>query len=105
VANLGSAKKITNGQALNLKYHPPSTTTSRVADDIEAFFKSGGLQVQFNIIGQETLKRASEHPEDYPDLLVRVSGYTAYFKDLNPTMQKEIIGRAIYDLTDGRQVN
>jgi pyruvate-formate lyase len=34
-------------------------------------------------------------------MLVRVSGYTAYFKDLNPAMQNEIITRAEYDLSEG----
>ena len=42
--------------------------------------------------------------DNYPDLLVRVSGYTAYFSDLNPTMQGEIITRAEYDLETGREV-
>ena len=35
--------------------------------------------------------------------MVRVSGYTAYFQDLNPQMQQEIIDRAEYDLVDGHQ--
>ena len=66
--------------------------------------KMGGLQVQFNIIDRATLEDARENPAKYPDLLVRVSGYTAYFKDLNPTMQGEIITRAEYDLETGREV-
>ena len=42
--------------------------------------------------------------EDYLKLLVRVSGYTAYFKDLNPQMQKEIIDRTEYELSTGRAI-
>ena len=61
---------------------------------------SGGLQVQFNIIYRQTLIDAVYHPKkpEYRDLLVRVSGYTAYFIDLNPQMQQEIINRTEYDL-------
>jgi formate C-acetyltransferase len=44
-------------------------------------------------------------PAAYPDLLVRVSGYTAYFKDLNPQMQKEIIDRTEYLLSTGGMVS
>ncbi|MHC4677384.1 MAG: glycine radical domain-containing protein [Planctomycetota bacterium] len=47
---------------------------------------------------------AAKHPEKYPELLVRVSGYTAYFKDLNPRMQKEIIDRTEYQLLPGKAV-
>ncbi|MEJ2226191.1 MAG: pyruvate formate lyase family protein [Syntrophobacterales bacterium] len=99
--------KITNGQALNIKYFPPTAKVPAFASTIEAYFrgnctgKPGGLQVQFNIIDREMLKDMMQHPKNYPPLMVRVSGYTAYFQDLNPQMQQEIITRAEYDLVDG----
>jgi formate C-acetyltransferase len=101
--------QITNGQALNLKFLPETTKPSAFANTIEAYFcngvgKTGGLQVQFNIIDRETLKDWVKHPEKYPHQIVRVSGYTAYFKDLNPQMQQEIIARAQYDLATGHEV-
>ena len=96
-------QKIANGHALNLKYTPSTTTVTKFADTIEAFFKSGGLQVQFNIIDRRVLEDAKRHPEKYPDLFVRVSGYSAYFKDLNPQMQEEIITRAEYNLNTGQE--
>jgi len=40
--------------------------------------------------------------KEHDDLLVRVSGYTAYFKDLNKQMQREIIDRTEYRLRDGK---
>jgi len=97
-------KKIADGHALNLKYTPSTTTVPKFADTIFAFFKMGGLQVQFNIIDRKTLEDAKKHPERYPDLFVRVSGYSAYFKDLNPQMQEEIITRAEYNLDTGEEV-
>ena len=101
--------QITNGQALNLKYYPSTTTLPAFAKTIEAYFrngdgKTGGLQVQFNIIDQDTLKELQQFPDKYPPLMVRVSGYTAYFQDLNPQMQQEIIDRAEYDLMTGQQM-
>ena len=52
----------------------------------------------------ETLIDARAHPENYPELLVRVSGYSAYFKDLNDAMKDEIITRTAYDLKSGTAV-
>ncbi|MGA9755185.1 MAG: pyruvate formate lyase family protein, partial [Desulfobaccales bacterium] len=97
VANLDHTC-ITNGQALNLKYSPATAAVAKFAPCIEAYFKMGGLQVQSNIVDLETLKNAQNNPDDYPDLFIRVSGYSAYFRDLSPKMQEEIITRAEYDM-------
>jgi formate C-acetyltransferase len=98
LAQLDSCK-ITNSHALNLKFTPLSDKermVSSLADHIEAYMQMGGLQVQCNIIDRETLEAASKDPDNYRNLLVRVSGYTAYFTDLNEHMQKEIITRTEY---------
>ena len=58
------------------------------------YFKQGGMQVQLNVLDTEMLKDAKLHPENYPNLLVRVSGYSAYFNDLSPAMKDEIIQRS-----------
>lgn len=49
--------------------------------------------LQFNIINRETLLAARKNPEKYRNLLVRVAGYSAYFVDLTPQLQEEIIQR------------
>ena len=51
------------------------------------------MQIQTNVLDQKTLLLARENPDLYPNLLVRVSGYSAYFHDLSPKMQEEIIER------------
>jgi pyruvate formate-lyase/glycerol dehydratase family glycyl radical enzyme len=106
VAKLDS-KKMPNSHALNLKFTPsqnPNRVISDLADRVESYMGMGGHQVQFNLIDRATLQEARRYPEKHPHLLVRVSGYTAYFADLNPHMQKEIIERAEYDLQTGREV-
>lgn len=60
---------------------------------VEGYFKQGGMQVQFTVQDRQTLLDAQANPDQYRDLLVRVSGYTAYFCDLNRRMQDEIITR------------
>jgi formate C-acetyltransferase len=102
---------LANGIALNLKYTPapadPVTMLDDFAASVEAYFDSGGdrrdggMEIQFNVTSRDTFVDAVAHPENYPELLVRVSGYTAYFKDLTPQMQKEIIERTEYVLRSG----
>lgn len=72
---------------------------------MEGYFRQGGQQVQFNIISRAMFKEAQRTPEEYRDLLVRVSGYSAYFNDLNPAMQEELITRSEYDIENGKAVN
>jgi formate C-acetyltransferase len=53
----------------------------------------GNWHVQFNVVDRSTLLDAQIHPEKYPDLLVRVAGYSAYFVDLSKGVQDDIIRR------------
>ena len=51
------------------------------------------MQLQWDLIDNEMLRAAQEHPEDYHDLIVRVSGYSAFFTDLERVVQDGIIMR------------
>jgi formate C-acetyltransferase len=61
---------------------------------LKAWCELGIHHIQFNIMDQETLRDAQEHPDKYSDLVVRVAGYAAYFVDLARPLQDEIIKRA-----------
>jgi formate C-acetyltransferase len=106
------AQCLSSGVALNLKYTPEfgETILDNFVASVEGYFddadgqRDGGMEVQFIIEDHDTLAEAAKHPEKHPELLVRVSGYTAYFKDLNPRMQKEVIDRTEYCLSDGRMI-
>lgn len=97
---------IPGGEAFNLKYSAIKgrDDLQKFSQAIEAYFRTGGLHIQFNIMSYEMLIDAKAHPENYPELLVRVSGYSAYFKDLNDAMKDEIITRTAYDLKTGKSV-
>jgi len=49
------------------------------------------------VVDTATLRDAQTHPENYPDLVVRVSGYCAYFTDLGRSIQNDIIARTEFD--------
>ncbi len=97
---------IPGGEAFNLKYPALNgpEDIEKFGAGIETYFDCGGLHIQCNIMSYEMLLDARDNPEKYPELLVRVSGYSAYFKDLNDAMKEEIITRTAYDLQMGRSV-
>ena len=97
---------IPGGEALNIKFTSIKNLeeAKRLGDFVEAYFINGGQQVQFNIMSREDLEDAKKHPEKNPNLLVRVSGYSAYFNDLNEAMQDELIRRTEYGIKDGGMV-
>jgi formate C-acetyltransferase len=88
---------VTNGCALNQKFDPKVLEGRRGTRNLsaltKAYFELGGMHVQYNVVGREILLDAKEHPEKYPGLMVRISGYSAYFADLTPDLQDEIINR------------
>jgi len=91
-----------NGINLNIKFSSSSVASSRspeiLGNLIGTFFRKGGMQVQINVLDLSVLKDAIMHPEKYRNLLVRVSGYSAYFTDLTPAMQEEIIARTFHSV-------
>lgn len=93
--------------ALNMKYSPVQCSddnVDRFGSIVQTYMNQGGQQVQFNIQDYETLKEAKVDPDTHPHLLVRVSGYSAYFKSLNTAMQDELITRSQYNLSSGKFV-
>jgi formate C-acetyltransferase len=93
--------KMPNNIAFNVKLVPgPDDSHQETLDHFTAYlrgyFDLGGMQWQFNVISTDLMKDAMENPEDYRWLLVRISGYNAYFVKLNRNMQLELIERTQY---------
>ncbi len=62
---------------------------------IKSHFAMGGTLININIINSEKILAAEKNPEKYPDLLVRVTGFSAYFTSLSPEFRKLIVNRII----------
>jgi pyruvate-formate lyase len=102
VARLDPAN-ITNNIAFNVKVVPSAhDTREKTVNDMfsyaKTYFQLGGMQMQMNVVTTETLRDAMAHPENYRNLLVRISGYNAYFVTINRDMQLELIERAEYGI-------
>lgn len=65
---------------------------------IDTFQARGGYELQFNVVDKDVLRDAQAHPEQYPTLMVRVAGYSAYFTDLARVVQDDIISRTEHRL-------
>ncbi len=90
----------TNGMVLDLKFNPtfmenPSHVHA-LKMLIDTYFHNGGMEIQFSVVSRDTLLAAQADPEKYRNLVVRVSGFSAYFRSLNKTTQDEIIARTEY---------
>jgi len=88
---------VVQGTIFNMKIHPAALQTRagmlKWADLVRTYFDLGGWEVQFNVVSGETLRDAQKHPEKYRDLVVRVVGYSAFFVELEKTIQDDIISR------------
>lgn len=100
-AVIKSASKLdqlkTGGALLNQKFTPSVVAgengVTNMASLIRSYFAMDGHHMQFNVIDRETLIRAQQHPEENPNLIVRVAGYSDYFNNLDKALQDEIINR------------
>ncbi len=100
-----SGDHVANGAALNEKLDPlylQGEAGNRLMDGLtRGYFSAGGMQVQYNIIDPTVLIDAKAHPERHRDLVVRISGYSAYFNDLTEAMKDDIIARSLHGAPGG----
>lgn len=90
-------ERIHNGVNLNMRFNHFNLRPETLQNLVQTYFDRGGVQVQFNMIDTRTLRNAQVHPEQYRDLVVRVSGYSALFTGLSEVAQNEIIDRTEYE--------
>lgn len=76
---------------------PGGISLDRAEAFLRASAESSVMSLQLNCVSKETLLDAQKHPEKYPDLIVRVCGFSARFTSLSAQWQDEVISRNFYD--------
>ncbi len=96
------ASLLPQGYVFNLKFAPnivdSEANLKKFVDFNHALNDYGIFHVQYNILDGDTLLEAQRHPENYKDLLVRVSGYSAYFVELGRDVQDHLIRRTVHTI-------
>lgn len=86
-----------NTAPLQIEFDPKLAADEKGVDTvlrlIESHFKQGGTLININILDGEKLLAANENPDLYPDLVVRVTGFTAYFASLSPQFRQLVVDR------------
>jgi len=93
VTAAGLDKSAIGGLNITLAQKPSAETLEGLLD---VYFAHGGVHAGVTVVNRLTLEDAMEHPERYPTLYVRVTGYSELFTSLFPHMQREIINRTQY---------
>lgn len=92
---------VPNGTSHTITFNPSLIRDAEHKEKFKAFLKgyveNGGTALQINILDPDMLRDAQKHPQNYRHLLVRVTGYNAYFTSIGRELQDEIIARISHE--------
>jgi formate C-acetyltransferase len=94
--------KESHASVLNQKFSSAMLRSNESIDKLaaytNAFMSKGGSHIQYNMVDTNELRDAKIHPENHRDLIVRIGGFSAYFTQLSPDIQDDVINRSEHSL-------
>ena len=97
----GYVNRLPNGASHTISFNPTIVRDPEHKNKFKAFLRgyaeNGGTCLQINMVDPEMLKDAQAHPGNYRHLLVRITGYNAYFTAIGKELQNEVIARVSHE--------
>ncbi len=86
---------ISNVQECDRRFITGAYGLNRLVDLLKGYCGKGGMELSVNFLSADELRRAQQRPEEYPNLMVRLFGLSAYFVSLDKNLQEKVITRAL----------